>query len=94
MENPFGRRAVKAATVAVSIILLAALIYGIRSSFIPKVGNVDEGEFLLADAIDREVDGTPSLLLTFTLSLDPRKSYDKYIQVFEMLAPPCLVEQR
>src|ERR1051326_4920514 len=88
MQNPFRGRYAKVVSGAAAIILVAALVYGIRSSFIPKVGNADEGEFLLVDATDREVDGTPSLVLTFTLPLDSRKSYDKYIQVFEMPAPP------
>ncbi len=88
MQNPFQARRAKVVSGAVAIILLAALVYGIRSSFVPKVGNADEGEFLLVDATDREMDGTPSVVLTFTLPLDARKSYDKYIQVFEMPAPP------
>ena len=69
--------------------VLASLLYGIRSSFVPQIGNADEGEFLLADATDRELDGAPALALTFTLPLDARKSYDKYIRVFEMPSPPA-----
>src|SRR2546426_6179653 len=88
MQNPLQGRQAKAISVAVAIILVAALVYGIRSSLVPKIGNADEGEFLSIDASDRELDGTPSLALTFTLPLDARKSYDKYIQVFEMPGPP------
>jgi hypothetical protein len=36
----------------VCVLLLAALVFGIRSSFVPKTGNADEGEFLLVDATD------------------------------------------
>jgi uncharacterized protein YfaS (alpha-2-macroglobulin family) len=94
MRNPFEGRHAKVVGGAVAIILVAALVYGIRSSLAPKIGNADEGEFLLVDATDREVDGTPALVLTFTLPLDARKSYDKYIQVFEMPAAPRVLQQR
>jgi hypothetical protein len=40
--------------------------------------------FVLVDAADRSFDGAPALALTFSLPLDSGKSYDKYIQVFEM----------
>src|SRR5690349_3052326 len=54
----------------------------------PKLA-VDDGtgEFLLVDAADRSLDGEPALALTFSLPLDSRRSYDKFIQVFEM--PPA-----
>ena len=43
-------------------------------------------EFVLVDAADRSLDGAPALALTFSLPLDTRQSYDKYIRVFEMPA--------
>jgi uncharacterized protein YfaS (alpha-2-macroglobulin family) len=43
-------------------------------------------EFVLVDAADRSLDGSPALALTFSLPLDSRESYDKYIHVFEMPA--------
>src|SRR2546426_1058853 len=69
--------------------LLVALLYAVRSGFVPRVSNADEGDFLLVDASDRELDGAPALALTFTLPLDARKSYDKSIRVFEMPSPPA-----
>src|SRR5712691_2162462 len=89
MDNPFQTKRTKIAGVAVAVLVLAALLYGVRSSFVPQVGNADEGEFLLVDASDRELDGAPALALTFTLPLDARKGYDKYIRVFEMPTPPA-----
>ena len=89
MDNRFQTKRAKIAGAAAAVLVLAALVYGIRSSFVPQIGNADEGEFLLVDATDRELDGTPALALTFTLPLDARKSYDKYIRVFEMPSPPA-----
>ena len=40
--------------------------------------------FVLVEAADRALDGEPALALTFSLPLNSRSSYDKYIQVFEM----------
>jgi len=89
MDNPFQTRRAKIAGVAVAVFGLIALLYGVRSSIVPQIGNADEGEFLLVDASDRELDGAPALALTFTLPLDARKLYDKYIRVFEMPSPPA-----
>jgi uncharacterized protein YfaS (alpha-2-macroglobulin family) len=87
MENPIQGRNAKIMAAVLGIAALAALVYGIRSSFVPRVGNADEGDLLLVDATDRELDGSPALALTFTLPLDARKPYDKFIQVFEMPSP-------
>src|SRR4051812_8621616 len=68
------------------VVLSATLIW--YRSHPPQVAADDgTGEFLLADVADRSLDGEPALALTFTLPLDSRKSYDKFIQVFEMPAP-------
>ncbi|BBB69828.1 hypothetical protein UNDYM_5575 [Undibacterium sp. YM2] len=40
----------------------------------------------LVDAADRGLDGAPALALTFSIPLDSSKTYEKYLQVFEM--PP------
>jgi uncharacterized protein YfaS (alpha-2-macroglobulin family) len=73
--------------IAFGVLVIAALVYWARSSMAPRVGNADEGDLLLVEAGERELDGAPALTLTFTLPLDPRQSYDKYIRVFAMPAP-------
>src|SRR5438552_16443953 len=87
MNSLFRGGRAKAAGVAVAVVLVISLVYGIRRSVTPTIGNADEGDFLLVEATDRELDGSPALALTFTLPLDSRKSYDKFIQVFEMPTP-------
>ena len=94
MDLQFRTRGVKIAGAAVAIVALGALVYWIHSAVRPPAGNADEGEFLLVDATDRDLDGVPALALTFTLPLDARKSYDKYIRLFEMPSPPKPTEQR
>ena len=89
MDNPFQTRRAKVAALAAAVLVVGALLYAVRSGFVPRVSNADEGEFLLVDASDRELDGSPALALTFTLPLDARKSYDKSIRVFEMPSPPA-----
>jgi len=81
--------------VAIVVVALGAAIYWIpKGRLSPGAGGEDEtGEFLLVDAADRALDGSPSLALTFTLPLDSRKAYDKYIHVFEMPAPARAVNQ-
>lgn len=44
----------------------------------------DPTEFTLVDVADRSFEGAPALALTFSLPLDTRVSYDKYLRVFEM----------
>src|SRR5207249_715751 len=66
----------------------------VRSSIAPGTGSADEGEFLLVEAGERELDGAPALSLTFTLPLDVRQSYDQHIRVFQMPAPPQRPEDR
>src|SRR5262245_36233162 len=88
MANRFRTVGAKAAVGAVLVATLVAVIYWLRSGIVPRIGNADEGEFLLVEASERELDGSPALSLTFTLPLDARQSYDKYIRVFEMPAPP------
>ncbi|MFZ6655098.1 MG2 domain-containing protein [Undibacterium sp. TJN19] len=46
--------------------------------------------FTLVDAADRGLDGAPALALTFSLPLDSGKTYEKYLQVFEM--PPSAAD--
>src|SRR5262249_48482889 len=72
----------------------SALAYWIRSSVVPKVGNADEGEFLMVEASERELDGSHALTLTFSLPLDARQSYDNFIRVFEMPSPPRRPDDR
>src|SRR5262249_59634342 len=94
MANPFQTIAAKVAAGAVIATALVAMIYWLRSGIVPRIGNADEGEFLLVEASERELDGSPALSLTFTLPLDARQSYDKYIRVFEMPAPPRRPDER
>jgi uncharacterized protein YfaS (alpha-2-macroglobulin family) len=70
---------------AIAFIALIAVFYWYAIKPDPAA-KADESttKFALADAADRSLDGAPALALTFTLPLDPGKSYDKYIQVFEM----------
>src|SRR5438034_8145470 len=88
MDNRVLSKAAKIAVGGVVLTALVALGYWVRSSVVPRVGNADEGEFLLVEASERELDGAPALTLTFTLPLDARQSYDKYFRVFEMPTPP------
>ncbi len=44
----------------------------------------------LVDAADRGLDGAPALALTFSIPLDSSKTYEKYLQVFEM--PPSAAD--
>ncbi|PYS52101.1 MAG: alpha-2-macroglobulin family protein [Acidobacteria bacterium] len=88
MDNRVLSKAAKIAVGGVVLTALVALGYWVRSSVVPQVGNADEGEFLLVEASERELDGAPALTLTFTLPLDARQSYDKYIRVFEMPSSP------
>src|SRR5215470_7586243 len=94
MANRFRTVGAKAAVGAVLVATLVAMIYWLRSGIVPRIGNADEGEFLLVEAGERELDGAPALTLTFTLPLDARQSYDKYIRVFAMPAPPRNPNQR
>jgi alpha-2-macroglobulin len=94
MANRFRTVGAKAAVGAVVVATLVAMIYWLRSGIVPRIGNADEGEFLLVEASERELDGSPALSLTFTLPLDARQSYDKYIRVFEMPAPPRRPDER
>src|SRR5213593_4750229 len=94
MENRFQTKGAKIAAVAVAVFVLASVAYWVRSSIVPRTGNADEGEFLLVEASERELDGAPALTLTFTLPLDARQSYDKYIRVFEMPAPTRRPDER
>ena len=95
MTNRFQpKAAAKIAAVGAAVFLLAGLIYWVRSSIAPGTGSADEGEFLLVEAGERELDGAPALSLTFTLPLDVRQSYDQHIRVFQMPGPPQRPEDR
>src|SRR5262249_40130619 len=94
MDNRFRVTAAKGAAAVVALTALVAVVFWARSGIAPKIGNADEGEFLLVEASERELDGAPALSLTFTLPLDARQSYDKYVRVFEMPAPPRRPDDR
>src|SRR5438093_4463223 len=94
MDNRVLSKAAKIAVGGVVLTALVALGYWVRTSVAPRTGNADEGEFLLVEASERELDGAPALTLTFSLPLDARQSYDKYIRVFEMPAPARRPDER
>src|SRR5262249_27620844 len=73
--------------IVVLVALAASMVFWHRNKA-PQLG-ADDGtkKFLLVDAADRAFDGEPALALTFSLPLASRKSYDKFIQAFEMPAP-------
>src|SRR6185295_17081960 len=75
-----------AAGILALVVLSSTAIWYWRHA--PEVAADDgTGEIQLVDAADRSLDGEPAVALTFTLPLDSRKSYDKFIQVFEMPGP-------
>jgi uncharacterized protein YfaS (alpha-2-macroglobulin family) len=94
MDNRFQSRRIKIIGALAVVLVLAALAWWIRNGIVPGIGNADEGEFALVEAGERELDGSPALALTFSLPLDSRQSYDKFIRVFEMPAPPPTPEDR
>ncbi|MDZ7657153.1 MAG: alpha-2-macroglobulin [Sulfurimicrobium sp.] len=53
-----------------------------------------EGHFALVEVANRDLDGSPALAATFTLPLDPKRSYDEFVQVFEMPARPGEAQPR
>src|SRR5215467_13561366 len=93
MDNRLQSRTAKIVAAAVVVFALSALVYWVRATMAPRVGNADEGEFLLVEAGERELDGAPALILTFTLPLDARQPNDKFLRVFEMPAPPRPADQ-
>jgi len=74
--------------IAIVVAVLMAIAAGAWFiKWTPQTVSDETGEFLLVEAADRSLDGSPALALTFTLPLDSRKSYDQYIKVFEMPPP-------
>jgi len=65
-------------------LLIAALVY----LLLPRIQGVKPGEvsgtFALVEASERALDGAPALALTFSQPLDPRRSYDRFVRVYEM----------
>lgn len=74
--------------VTAGIVALVAVAYLYWGGHIFSGGTTNDAQtkFALVDAADRSLDGAPALALTFAIPLDSRKSYDKFIQVFEMPA--------
>src|SRR5438045_6157983 len=89
MRLPFQSRYARLLTAVIALIAIGGTFYWLRTKHNSTSSNSGEqGEFLLVDAGDRTLDGAPALALTFTLPLDARKTYDQYLKVFEMPAPP------
>jgi uncharacterized protein YfaS (alpha-2-macroglobulin family) len=83
MSIQFGKTRVALFVVAIAAAAAGSLwLWG----FAPRAVGNETGVFELVEAADKSVDGAPALALTFTLPLDSRKSYDRFIQVFEMPA--------
>lgn len=85
------------ALLAIVIALLAAAIAGyfLHARFAgPGAQEADDKDvpFALVDGAHRELDGSPALALSFSLPLDSRNDYGKYVQVLEM--PPAAVAGR
>ena len=71
----------------IAAITLAVLIGAVFAFVTLRSGGGEpevSGEFVLVEASNREFDGSPALALSFSLPLDARSNYDRYIQVFEM----------
>lgn len=73
----------------VIILILASFIAGAwylkhRQSAAVVESDDPNQPFVVVDAADRSLDGVPALALTFSLPLDTGKTFDKYVQVFEM----------
>lgn len=76
--------------IAMAVIALVAVAYwylGRDGDSAFEQAGQEATSFQLLDAADRSLDGSPALALTFSLPLDARTSYDKYVRVFEMSTP-------
>lgn len=74
------------ATVLVALVAAAYYWYSSGRGAADESAGDANTEFVLVDAADRSLDGAPALALTFSLPLDTRQSYDKFIRVFEVPA--------
>ncbi|MPZ42999.1 MAG: alpha-2-macroglobulin family protein [Betaproteobacteria bacterium] len=74
-----------------ALVLAGVLVYRSLAPDAPPAPGAD-GKFVLVDAAERALDGSPALSLTFSQPLDPRTHYDRFIEVFEM--PPRLGERQ
>lgn len=79
--------------VAVLALILAAVAYLlVRQGAEPdEGGKAADAAFEVVDGAHRELDGSPALALSFSLPLDARNDYEKFVQVLEM--PPSEKQQ-
>lgn len=77
------------AVAVIALIVVAAAMVWYFGAASRGAAEADDSKtsFQLIDAADRSFDGSPALALTFSLPLDPRTSYDKFVRVFEMPTP-------
>lgn len=78
-----------AALIALIVVVVAGVM--LYRHYAPPGGaesTAANGPFVLVDATERALDGSPALSLTFSHPLDPRESYDKAIEVYEMPMRP------
>jgi len=82
----------RVAPLAVLVVILVAAVFLLYRQWMPSDAPAPsaDGDFVLVDAAERALDGTPALSLTFSQPMDARKSHEKYIEVYEM--PPRLGE--
>ncbi len=79
------------AAALIALIVVAVAGVALYRHYTPPGSSADaatDGPFVLVDATERALDGSPALSLTFSHPLDPRTSYDKAIEVYEMPMRP------
>ena len=75
---------ISAAVLVIALIGAAYWYWSGQKSALQTDSDDPNAPFILVDAADRGLDGAPALALTFSLPLDAKQGYDKYVQVFEM----------
>ncbi|NEX60667.1 alpha-2-macroglobulin family protein [Noviherbaspirillum galbum] len=78
------RKKIAGVVVLVFLLVAAAFWWFERNKASDSTSSDPNASFTLVDAADRSLDGAPALALSFSLPLDPRTSYDKFIRVYEM----------
>lgn len=91
IAHPHAQRGALGLSALLVIALLAAAIAGyFLYAHFAGTGTQEADDkdvpFALVDGAHRELDGSPALALSFSLPLDSRNDYGKYVQVLEM--PP------
>jgi uncharacterized protein YfaS (alpha-2-macroglobulin family) len=85
----FWRRGGQARMLAIVAAVIAALAVFLAISYSPseeQEATTAGVRFEVVDGAHRELDGSPALALSFSLPLDSKRNYDKFVQVLEMPA--------